>query len=72
MHNYQNKIYPSRLLRFIVYLISVTTLVICLSFAVHHPVVAQNELTDELEIVAEFPAEHPPAILLSLQQAELL
>ncbi|NJO96847.1 MAG: hypothetical protein HC775_19540 [Hyellaceae cyanobacterium CSU_1_1] len=60
MHNYQNKIYPSRLLRFIVYLISVTTLVICLSFAVHHPVVAQNELTDELEIVAEFPAEHPP------------
>lgn len=60
MHNYQHKNYSSRLLRFIVYLISVTTLVICLSFAVHHPVVAQNELTDELEIVAEFPAEHPP------------
>lgn len=60
MHNYQNKNYPSRLWRFIAYLISVTTLVICLSFAVHHPVVAQNELTDELEIVAEFPAEHPP------------
>ncbi len=60
MHNYQPKIYPSRLLRFIAYFISVTTLVICLSFAVHHPVVAQNESTDELEIVAEFPAQHPP------------
>ncbi|PSB09672.1 hypothetical protein C7B62_12370 [Pleurocapsa sp. CCALA 161] len=60
MHNYQHKIYPSRLLRFLAYLTSVATLVICLSFAVHHPVVAQNESTDELEIVAEFPAEHPP------------
>lgn len=59
MH-YQNKIYPSRLLRFIAYLTSVATLVICLSFAVAHPVVAQNESIDELEIVAEFPAEHPP------------
>jgi sugar lactone lactonase YvrE len=32
-------------------------IVVCLSLAVRNPVVAQ---TDELEIVAEFPAEHPP------------
>ena len=38
-------------------LIFATTIAIWLSLAIRHPVVAQ---IDELEIVAEFPAEHPP------------
>ncbi|MEN9520563.1 MAG: hypothetical protein RLZZ381_3151 [Cyanobacteriota bacterium] len=58
--HYQAKISRDRLLNFLAYLISVAILVIWLSFAVHHPVVAQNELQDELEVVAEFPAAHPP------------
>jgi sugar lactone lactonase YvrE len=60
MNNYQAKISRDRLFSFLAYLISVAILVIWLSFAVHHPVVAQNELQDELEVVAEFPAAHPP------------
>ncbi|MBW4534971.1 MAG: hypothetical protein KME09_13630 [Pleurocapsa minor HA4230-MV1] len=58
--NYQAKIDRDRLFSFLAYFISVAILVIWLSFAVHHPVVAQNELQDELEVVAEFPAAHPP------------
>jgi sugar lactone lactonase YvrE len=61
MNNHQDKISFSRLFSFLAYLVSMATLVIWLSLAVHHPVVAQtDESTDELEIVAEFPAEHPP------------
>ena len=60
INNYQDKISFSRLFSFLAYFISVAILVIWLSFAVHHPVVAQNELQDELEVVAEFPAAHPP------------
>ena len=52
MNNYQAKISRDRLFSFLAYLISVAILVICLSFAVHRPVVAQNELQDELEITA--------------------
>ncbi len=43
--------------RFFLYFLSVVTIVIGLSLIIHQPVGAQ---TDELEIVAEFPAEHPP------------
>jgi sugar lactone lactonase YvrE len=60
INNYQAKISRDRLFSFLAYLISVAILVICLSLAVHHPVVAQNKLQDELEVVAEFPAAHPP------------
>jgi sugar lactone lactonase YvrE len=61
MKQYQDKILFSRLFSFLAYFISMATLVIWLSLSVHPPVVAQTgELTDELEIVAEFPAEHPP------------
>jgi sugar lactone lactonase YvrE len=60
INNYQTKISRDRLFRFLAYLISVAILVIWLSLTVHHPVVAQNELQDELEVVAEFPAAHPP------------
>ena len=45
-----------RILRFIAYLLAVAAIAIGLSVAIDRPVVAQ----DELEIVAEFPAEHPP------------
>ncbi|MEO0013643.1 MAG: hypothetical protein RLZZ535_2032, partial [Cyanobacteriota bacterium] len=60
INNYQAKISRDRLFRFLAYFISVAILVIWLSLTVHHPVVAQNELQDELEVVAEFPAAHPP------------
>jgi sugar lactone lactonase YvrE len=61
MKHYQDKILFSRLFSFLAYFISMATLVIWLSLSAHPPVVAQtSELTDELEIVAEFPAEHPP------------
>jgi sugar lactone lactonase YvrE len=64
MNNYPSKIFRRRLFNFLAYLLSVVSvaaLVIWLSFAVHPPVVAQtDELIDELEIIAEFPAEHPP------------
>ena len=60
MSNYRNKIYPRRLLRFTAYLL-VTAIIIGFSVTFHNPVVAQvDELEGELEIVAEFPAEHPP------------
>jgi sugar lactone lactonase YvrE len=61
MNNHQDKISLRRLFSFLAYLVSMATLVIWLSLAVHHPVDAQtDESIDELEIVAEFPAEHPP------------
>ena len=54
-----NRIAPKarRLLVFITYFCSIAIAVIVLPSTIHHPVVAQ---TDELEVVAEFPAEHPP------------
>ncbi len=57
MDNYINRISLRPLGRFFLYFVFVTTVVIGFSLTIHHPVVAQ---TDELEIVAEFPAEHPP------------
>jgi sugar lactone lactonase YvrE len=65
MNNYQDKIPHqvslSRLVSFLAYFISVATLVIWLSFPIHHPVIAQtDESADVLEIVAELSAEHPP------------
>lgn len=60
MNNYQGKISHRRLFSFLAYFLSVAALVIWLSFAVHPPVVAQTDEFNGLEIVAEFPAEHPP------------
>jgi len=60
MNNYRRQTSLHPLNRFILYFLSVVTVIIGLSFLsliIHHPVVAQ---TDQLEIVAEFPAEHPP------------
>ena len=57
MSNY-DRVSFRRLLKFTAYLL-VTAVVIGLSITSHNPVVAQDEF-EELEIVAEFPAEHPP------------
>ncbi len=57
MGNYRNQVSLRPFGRFCLYFVSVAIVVIGLSLTLHHPVVAQ---TDELEIVAEFPAEHPP------------
>ena len=58
MDNYKNQISRRRLFRFIAYIVFVATVVIWLSL-IHRPAVAQDEPVDELEIVAEFSAEHP-------------
>lgn len=61
MYNYQGQISLRRLLNSLGYLITVATIVIWLSLTTNHPVVAQNDNVEaELEIVAEFSAEHPP------------
>lgn len=60
MNSYKSKISTRRLLSllsFWKYLLLAATLVISLSLATHNVVVAQD---NELEVVAEFPAEHPP------------
>lgn len=57
MKNYRSKISLGYLSRFLLYFLSIVTIMSGLSLITHHSVVAQ---TDELEIVAEFPAEHPP------------
>ena len=57
MGNYRNQISLRPFARFCLYFLSVVIVVSGLSLTLDHPVVAQ---TDELEIVAEFPAEHPP------------
>lgn len=57
MNHYRNQISVTYLSRFILYFLAVVTITIGLALMIHDPIVAQ---TDELEIVAEFPAEHPP------------
>ena len=54
--NRSNRYLSSRLLSFLACVLFTATVVVY-GFAVHSPVVAQ---TEELEVVAEFPAEHPP------------
>ena len=56
MVKFRNQILRDRLGYFLVYFLTMMTIVIGF-FSSHYPVVAQ---TDELEVVAEFPAEHPP------------
>jgi len=70
--NYKNQIYLSRLFRFIAYLISVAAIVIWFSL-IHRPAVAQpDEPANELEIVAEFPAEHPPGNIAITPEGRLI
>ena len=58
-----------RLLRFVAYLLSVIAAVMILSLAVHHPIIAQ---TNKLEIIAEFPLEHPPGNIAITPQGRLM
>lgn len=55
--NSQKKTFTRRLLNFVRHLLLTATIVVSLSSIVHNSVIAQ---TDELEVVAEFSAEHPP------------
>ena len=56
MVKFRNQILRDRLSCFLVYFLTTIAIVIGFSSS-HYPVVAQP---DELEVVAEFPAEHPP------------
>ncbi len=72
INNYKSPISIHRLFRFLVYLISVATIIIWLSLAAHRPVVAQNKVENQLEIVAEFPAEHPPGNIAVTPEGRLI
>ena len=56
MNNYINRIEIRRILYFLTCSISVAIIVVGLSLTARNPVSAQTDF----EIVAEFPAEHPP------------
>ncbi|MEM8673270.1 MAG: L-dopachrome tautomerase-related protein [Cyanobacteria bacterium P01_G01_bin.67] len=61
MGNYSSQILPRSWNRYLMYFISVAIVAIAFAGIINHPVVAQtDELEAELEIVAEFPLEHPP------------
>ena len=75
MNNYKNLISIYRLFRFIAYFISVATISIGLSLIDYHPVVSQTEkveVENELEIVAEFAAEHPPGNIAITPEGRLI
>lgn len=72
MKNYKNQIYPSPLLKFLACLLAVATAVISFSLTVHPTAVAQDEPEDELEIVAEFSAEHPPGNIAVTPEGRLI
>ncbi|HEY9768439.1 MAG TPA: L-dopachrome tautomerase-related protein [Coleofasciculaceae cyanobacterium] len=57
-----------RIQSFWAYLVSVAIIAVLLS-SIHHPVAAQ---IDELEIVAEFPAEHPPGNIAITPEGRLI
>lgn len=58
-----------RLLAFVAYFLSIAIAVIVLSLTIHHSVVAQ---TGELEIIAEFPVEHPPGNIAITPEGRLI
>ncbi|MEO1006436.1 MAG: L-dopachrome tautomerase-related protein [Cyanobacteria bacterium J06638_38] len=61
MGNYSSQILTRSWNRYLMYFISVAIVAIAFAGIINHPVVAQtDELEAELEIVAEFPLEHPP------------
>ena len=68
MNSFRIRIFGDRLLNFLAGVLSVAT-VIVYGFAAHSPVVAQ---TDELEIVAEFTAEHPPGNVAITPEGRLI
>ena len=72
MNYYKNLILSSRLFRFIACLISVAAITVW-SLSADNPVVAQtDEPIEELEIVAEFPAEHPPGNIAVTPEGRLI
>ena len=68
----KNRLFSSRLFKFIACLVSVAAATIWLSLSIRHPAIAQNEPIDELEIVAEFPAEHPPGNIAVTPEGRLI
>lgn len=58
-----------RIQSFWAYLLSVVIIVVLLASTIHHPVAAQS---NELEIVAEFPAEHSPGNIAITPEGRLI
>ncbi|MEL6787853.1 MAG: L-dopachrome tautomerase-related protein [Cyanobacteria bacterium J06607_15] len=75
MSNYNHRIPSRRLFRFLTYFVSVGAMVIW--FSGLHPLAAQTEIAQteelaELEIVAEFPAAHPPGNIAVTPEGRLI
>ncbi|MGD1922142.1 MAG: L-dopachrome tautomerase-related protein [Pleurocapsa sp.] len=69
MNNRRVSLKARRLLAFVTCFVSVAIAVIILSLTTNHSVVAQ---TDELEIIAEFSAEHPPGNIAITPEGRLI
>jgi len=70
--NYKSRISFNGLFKFIACLISVATIVICLSLTTHPAVAQSSEPAGELEIVAELTAEHPPGNIAVTPEGRLI
>lgn len=68
MNSIKIRIFSDRLFGFFACILSLATIMVC-SFTTNNPVVAQ---TGELEIVAEFPAEHPPGNIAVTPEGRLI
>ncbi|MEL6927990.1 MAG: L-dopachrome tautomerase-related protein [Cyanobacteria bacterium J06600_6] len=66
------KNYSSRLHKYLTCIVAVATAIVYFSLTANNPAVAQNEAIDELEIVAEFPAEHPPGNIAVTPEGRLI
>ena len=69
MNSFRGRILGRRLGLFFCSLVSIATVVIWSSLNVHHPAIAQPE---ELEVVAEFSAEHPPGNIAITPEGRLI
>ena len=72
MNNYKIRVSIYRIFKYLAYLIFVATIVIGSSLTIRHPVVAQTDEIEELEIVAEFPADHPTGNIAVTPEGRLI
>jgi sugar lactone lactonase YvrE len=69
MSNFKAALKVRRILSLVAYLIFVPVIIIFLSLVIHNPVMGQ---TNGLEIVAKFPAEHPPGNIAITPKGKLI
>ena len=73
MNYYRHQIFFRRFASFIFAICTAAAAVIWFSVMIHRPAIAQDdELKDELEIVAEFSADHPPGNIAATPEGRLI